>query len=369
MKKGFTLIELLAVIIILGILTTLIAPKVVNMIEEAEKNTNMTSAQNLAKAAQLKAQNNDAAGTNENIIINYETGENANYLDYNGSKPEKGQIIILSTSEISLAVKIGDYCYIKSTNSSDILSQPYNEETCKATTSFSNDSWETISAYAKLGYIPYEIGDTKEIEMDIDKDDTYELYTVRLINKTTPEECNSTGFSQTACGIVIEFTNVLFEKKMGTFPPTNIGGWPTTELCEYLNTTFYDMLPTDLKNKIIDTYTISGHGLSDMDNIESNNKIYLLSVAEIFKNDTIDTLQMSENEIKGQTRRLDYYEINNTAAARIKTNTNNEKKSWWLRSAVSSSGSAFNNISSGYLIAHGRSSHEEWGVSPAFRIG
>ena len=65
--RGFTLIELLAVIIILGLLTVLIAPKVVNMLEEAEKNTNMTSAQNLVKAATLKASNNEMTGNNENV--------------------------------------------------------------------------------------------------------------------------------------------------------------------------------------------------------------------------------------------------------------------------------------------------------------
>ena len=136
MKKGFTLIELLAVIIILGILTALIAPKVVNMIEEAEKNTNMTSAQNLAKAAQLKAQNNDAAGTNENIIINYETGENANYLDYNGSKPEKGKINIRTNGTIAMSVKFGDYCYQKNYDSSNIDVIPYSEDTCAENADF-----------------------------------------------------------------------------------------------------------------------------------------------------------------------------------------------------------------------------------------
>ena len=49
-KNGFTLVELLAVIIILGLIAVLIVPKVVNMLDDAEKNTNMTSAENLIKA-------------------------------------------------------------------------------------------------------------------------------------------------------------------------------------------------------------------------------------------------------------------------------------------------------------------------------
>ena len=111
--RAFTLIELLAVIIILGILTLLIAPKVVNMLNESEKNTNMTSAQNLVKAAELKASNNDMTGNNENIKINYQTGENKNYLDYTGEKPQIGQVQIRSNGEVAMAVKFGDYCYKK----------------------------------------------------------------------------------------------------------------------------------------------------------------------------------------------------------------------------------------------------------------
>lgn len=128
--RAFTLIELLAVIIILGILTLLIAPKVVNMLNESEKNTNMTSAQNLVKAAELKASNNDMTGNNENIKINYQTGENKNYLDYTGEKPQIGQVQIKSNGEVAMAVKFGDYCYLKSYNSNDITTIPYTAETC-----------------------------------------------------------------------------------------------------------------------------------------------------------------------------------------------------------------------------------------------
>lgn len=128
--RAFTLIELLAVIIILGILTLLIAPKVVNMLNESEKNTNMTSAQNLVKAAELKASNNDMTGNNENIKINYQTGENKNYLDYTGEKPTSGQVQIKSNGEVAMAVRFGDYCYLKSYNSNDITTIPYTAETC-----------------------------------------------------------------------------------------------------------------------------------------------------------------------------------------------------------------------------------------------
>ena len=131
-QKAFTLVELLAVIIILGILAVLIVPKVISILSETEKNTNMTSAQNLVKAAQLKASNNDMTGNNRNININYQTGENKSYLDYSGNKPQIGQIQIKSNGEVAMAVKFGDLCYLKRYASDDISAVPYSENTCGA---------------------------------------------------------------------------------------------------------------------------------------------------------------------------------------------------------------------------------------------
>ena len=129
-KNGFTLVELLAVIVILGLLMVIIAPKITKTLNESEKKTNMASAQNLVKSAQLKVSNNEIKGTSQNIKINYETKENINYLDYTGEKPEIGQVQIKTNGDIAMAVKFGDYCYLKSYNSNDITTIEYNEQTC-----------------------------------------------------------------------------------------------------------------------------------------------------------------------------------------------------------------------------------------------
>jgi len=129
-KKAFTLVELLAVIVILGLLMVIIVPKVTQTLKDAEKNTNMTSAENLVKAATLKATNNEMTGNSENIKINYTTGENQNYIDYTGEKPTSGQVQIKSNGEVAMAVRFGDYCYLKPYNSDDITTIPYNSNTC-----------------------------------------------------------------------------------------------------------------------------------------------------------------------------------------------------------------------------------------------
>ena len=130
-NKAFTLIELLAVIIILGILAVLIVPKVVNTLNESEKKTNMTSAENLVKAAEYKASSNEMKGISDEIIIDYELGNNTDYLDYSGKKPETGKISIKKDGRIAMAVKIGDYCYLKKYKENDISVIPYTSETCE----------------------------------------------------------------------------------------------------------------------------------------------------------------------------------------------------------------------------------------------
>ena len=129
-KNGFTLIELLAVIVILGVLATLIIPKVVTSLEESEKSSNLTSAKNLVKAAEYKVSNNHLEGDQENIVIDFKSHQNVEYLDYSGQKPKEGQLIIKSNGKIAMAVKIGKNCYTKTYNSYDIEVIPYDSQTC-----------------------------------------------------------------------------------------------------------------------------------------------------------------------------------------------------------------------------------------------
>ena len=130
MKKGFTLVELLAVIVILGLISVIVVPKVVNTLNNSEEKTDLASAKGLLKAAQYKYQDNELKGIQENITINYETGQNIDKLEYSGEKPESGKIQVTSEGRISMAVKIKDKCYTKAFGSEEIKVQEYNSETC-----------------------------------------------------------------------------------------------------------------------------------------------------------------------------------------------------------------------------------------------
>ena len=130
MKKGFTLVELLAVIIILGLLAVLITPKVMNTINESKQKTNMASANGLLKAAEYRYQDDDTNGISQEIIIDYETKENIDKLEYNGKQPEKGKVVIKKDGRIAFAVKTGDNCYLKTYNSNEITVETYSAATC-----------------------------------------------------------------------------------------------------------------------------------------------------------------------------------------------------------------------------------------------
>ena len=240
--------------------------------------------------------------------------------------------------------------------------------------SFSTDSWKTISYHVKNGNTSkYNVGDTKTIDMG-----TYGTHTLRIANTSTPSECSTAGFSQTACGFVIEFADIITMHNMnpsGEYNGTeyeyghNIGGWPNTSMRTFVNNDIYNSLSTDLKNEIIDTTVVSSHGSKDSSNFTSTDKLYLLSTAEVWAQGSSNTIEY--DTARDNTRQLDYYKNEGVTtddySKAIKMN-NSAELLWWLRSAHSniSEGFYYVNYSGGW--SNGVPNFAS-GVSPAFRIG
>ena len=261
---------------------------------------------------------------------------------------------------------------------------------------FSTDSWNTIVSAVKSGNTSvYKVGDTKEVDLG-----DYRTHTLRIANMSTPNECNTEGFSQTACGFVLEFADIITTHVM---KDTNIneGGWPASSMYTFVNNDIYNSLPTDLKSGIIDTTVVSGMGTTGDDNFTSTDKLYLLSTAEVWA-DTVsssniasnidinldisakvlplvrdhigsgDELRVDFDLARNATRQLDYYKnlgvtTSNYNGAIKKNGTNS--LSWWLRSAVYISSCDFYLVAgTGSVFAFGVAD-ETNGVSPAFRIG
>ena len=251
----------------------------------------------------------------------------------------------------------------------DIADKPKEPE------SFATDSWKTIIKAVKNNNIgKYNVGDTKEIDMG-----TYGTHTLRIANTSTPSECSTSGFSQTACGFVLEFADIITTHNMnpaGTYNGTqyrlgwNVDGWPATSMRTFVNNDIYNALPSEINNAIIDTTVVSGHGQSDTTNFTSTDKLYLLAPGEVWTD--WSTYQYTYDTANDLTRTLDYYTAQGVTttvnkSGGIKKN-GTSADSWWLRTAYSYVDYSFYFVDNyGYYTTTNASITH--GVSPAFRIG
>ena len=223
-------------------------------------------------------------------------------------------------------------------------------------TAFQKDDWATIAANVKAGNTSkYNVGDTKEVDLG-----SLGTHTVRIANMS---ECTNGETSETACGFVVEFADVITQKKFNS-TDTNVGGWKDSELRTYVNGTIYNALPSELQNVITTTKVISGHGdTTGEENFETQDKLYLLNAQEVWSTNKYDTSV-------GTSKQLDYYKnqgVTTSSYAGANKQYNGSNSYWWLRSARSDITDYFLRVSAGgnwsYTYA-GSSS----GVSPAFRL-
>ena len=229
--------------------------------------------------------------------------------------------------------------------------------------SFADDDWATIAAVAKSGNYKgkYNVGDTKEVDLG-----SLGKHTVRIANTSTPAECNQEGFSQTACGFVLEFADIITNHNMNS-TDTNLGGWPASSMRSYLSTDIYNALPADLQSAIIDTKVVSGHGYNNSTNFTSTDKLYLLDAREVYGL----SFTNSNNTSKDSERQLDYYSAqgvttSNRSGAIKQLNGSNYY--WWFRAAYSNTANHFYNVDRDGTWGTNSYASYAGGVSPAFRI-
>ena len=248
----------------------------------------------------------------------------------------------------------------------------YFTDVSQKPSTFDTDDWATIVKSVKEGNTrKYKVGDTKTIDIG-----RYGTHTLRIANTSTPSECSTSGFSQTACGFVLEFADIITTHNMnpaGTYNGTqynygyNEGGWPASSMRTFVNNDIYNSLPSDLKTGIIDTTVVSSHGPRNSSNFISTDKLYLLAPKEIYSdfNEYYDTA-------KDLTRQLDYYKNEGVTASNyskaMKMN-NSTASFWWLRSAIfSTNGNSFYTVSN-YGDWYNATASSSNGVSMTFRIG
>ena len=237
--------------------------------------------------------------------------------------------------------------------------------TAPEASTFATDTWEEIANNVKSGNASkYRVGSEKEVEIG------GKSYTVRVANNTTPEECTREDFSQTACGFVVEFVDIVERRRMNS-TYTNVGGWSDTEIRTYANGEFFNKLPSELQNVIMDTKVISGHGSEDTSNLISTDKIYLLSSHEIWSNKVTNNSNDADTAYS-QTRQLDYYSSKGVTTDRYSDaikQYNSSNDWWWLRTATYFYSVDFLAVYSDGAWRSDSANNSTRGFAPAFRIG
>ena len=359
-NKGFTLVELLAVIAILALLVIIALPNVLKMFNQAKKDTFLTEAKTVYKEISKKYISETMRGNKISIISNdnNKLELESNDLKYKVKLKNDGSIKKFEVSN-------GNYCISgKFNNLSDLTTDKIIEGKCEETSpkNFSTDDWETIIDAIREGDgSEYAVGSTKQVNLG-----TYGTHTLRIANTSTPSECSNINFSQSACGFVLEFADIIAAHKMND-TNTNVGGWPSTSMRTFVNNDIYNAIPDEIKNAIIDTTVVSGHGsTSGEENFTSTDKLYLLAPKEIYTDFSSDN-----DTAKDLTRTLDYYKAQGVTTSNysgaIKKNGTNAS-TWWLRAAISNHHYRFYYVYS-FGIYNDNSANATNGVAPAFRLG
>ena len=309
-------------------------------------------------------------------------------FDKNSREKYKVRIEVLDTmtrEDIANIPEGGiEYTFSYEVNYAQATSEAYE----KATT-FENDSWNVIKNNVDVYPEAYPVGSTKTIEMDLDDNGTPETYTLRVANNSRPDVCFGDNFSQTACGFVVEFVDVITKYRINYDDGNHVtgsggtGSWKYCDMRAYLNNGvyayldldhsvdgLYGHLPEGLRNAIIPTKVITGHNIVDTENFESEDKLYLLSSVEIWGSRADSGSVYYETLSESETRQLDYYRNNNVTltnySAVIKKYRNNTSD-WWLRSVQADTG-WWNYLYADRNGGLNRGPAGSGGVSPVFRL-
>ena len=385
-KKGFTLVELLAVIAILAILVIIALPNVLKMFNDSKKNSFLTEAKTLYSEVSKKYISENMKGNK----LTYISSEDDTKLEMTGRDLQYCVLLNTDGTVKSMKVSNGEWIAelpsgkkITDLNASNVTEGNLDDdESCpKTPKSFEDDSWITISHAVKINNTSkYKVGDTKTVDLG-----SLGTHTLRIANMSTPNECNDSNFSQSACGFVLEFVDIITGHVMNPSGDHNgetynygwnKDGWPASAMYKFLNdesdsSSIINLLPKELKNVIKPTITVSGRGSKDTVEYFTSpeDKLYLLAPKEIYS-DWSDQYDSA----KDSTRQLDYYKIKGVTTNRkdwngaIKKDSAGTAKWWWLRCAYSySSDSFYFALGTGYWNYN--YANITRGVSPAFRIG
>lgn len=213
--------------------------------------------------------------------------------------------------------------------------------------SFAECTWDEIALISELGLASYvfKLHDTKDIEIE-------GVGTMTLEIADFNHDYLSGSTSASKAGISMITRDLLPNKKQMNSTNTNVGGFPASDLCEYLNGDIYNALPEDLKSIIVPIYKWYGKGNSTTNGAWSAHKIWVPLEYELFGQ---TTNAPATEHTTGNARK---YPIFTDANSRIKklNNGSGDAMWYWEASPYASDATGFRGVkSSGGATGYGAS--------------
>jgi prepilin-type N-terminal cleavage/methylation domain-containing protein len=134
-NSAFTLIELLAVIVILAIIALIATPLILDVISEARKGAFQNSAYGIVEAGEMGFAKDMLKGTEGEVTFTYTDGVEQSsvlgkQLDYKGTKPRSGTVVVNSSGQVAIAIHDGTYCAEKTYEENVVSISSKSAEDC-----------------------------------------------------------------------------------------------------------------------------------------------------------------------------------------------------------------------------------------------
>ena len=191
-KKGFTLVELLAVIIIIGVIALIATPVIINVMDNAEKNTFEQSVNGLIRAVTNDSDSQGYKSVKYKVVEGVLYDEENNKIHTSGGDKENGDIYINDDGDISVAVNNKKWCVIKEYDNNKIKITDYVEGKCKIESTvvelptYSIEPSGDVWAKSKVVTIHYpERESNYQYEYSIDNGNSWETVTSGTEKKVT----------------------------------------------------------------------------------------------------------------------------------------------------------------------------------------
>ena len=147
-KKGFTLIELLAVIVILAVIALIATPLIMNVINDARKNSFKDSAYGITKAVELRVAKETMG---EHPSPRYKVDVTSKAIDYSGDRPTEGWALVEEDGTIALYMCNSSYCAYKESTDKEIKVTTDKEEMNQVKTKMNQVKEETVTELTENG--------------------------------------------------------------------------------------------------------------------------------------------------------------------------------------------------------------------------